>query len=220
MNSRIKTVTLVLTAVLAMSAIVASAASAKQFHSGSTSGTTYITGQQVGTYSFDLENGSTTKCTVMVLDASYAGTTASELTMTPTFGGCLTAGQITTVNMNGCQLTFTTPTIGADNDHYSATYHIVCNTGGIVQTNVPTAGCSYTIAAQTPGVPTVDLANVTTATANQDDSLLTWTGQGIKYTTHGGGICGASGSGKMTGQSTLKAYANPSHTEQRDLFIL
>lgn len=222
MDRKPRFLVLALAAALALCSALPALASAKQFHSTITGGAThtFITGIQVGTNNLDLENGTNGKCTSVVLDASYAGPTASVVTFTPTFSGCTMAGQNASINFNDCTFKVTTPAIGADNDHYTASADIVCATGGDIEINVPTAGCSVTIKAQTPGTPLVDLENVTTASANQDDILMTSTIAGIAYSTTGGGICGAAGVAKYTGQITFKGYSNSAHSSQVDLWIL
>jgi hypothetical protein len=218
MNRKLKALGLALVVVFAMSAVVASAASAKQLHSGSTTGITHLTGTQIGaTNQLHLENGTPVKCTTALFDATYNGTTVSELTVTPTYSGCTAAGQKAEIHMNGCTYTITTPAGSAD--AYTATVHLVCPAGKDVVITVPTAGCTVTIQAQTPTVPTIDLTDVTTAVANQDDILLKSTVEGVHYTTVGGGVCGAAGKGKLTGEVTVKAYENAAHTIQRDLAI-
>jgi hypothetical protein len=219
MTRKLKALGLALFAIGVIGAIGASAASAKLFHSTSTSGTTYITGTQIGaTIQTHLANGTPTKCTTVVYDATYAGTTASDLTMTTTYSGCTAAGQKAEIKTNGCTDRITTPTEISPfgGDHFDAVVHLVCPAGKDVEVVVPTAGCTITMQPQTLGV--VDLTNVTTALANQDDILLKWTGE-YKYTTVGGGICGAGGTGKITGEVTLKAYDNATHTIQKDLWI-
>jgi hypothetical protein len=215
MKRRLKALGLALLAVSAVCALTASAASAKQIHSNATSGTTYITGVQSGTNEFDLANKTPIKCTSAIFDASYAGTTASELTVTPTYTGCTAAGQKAEVKTTGCTYTITTPT-EVSVDFFDAKAHLTCGAKSI-EIIVPTAGCSVFIAAQTAGGE-IDFTNVTSGSANQDDITLQWTVTAL-YTTVGGGICGLAGEGVLTGKVTVKAYNSALHTEQRDLAI-
>jgi hypothetical protein len=207
---------LALAAIFAISAADASGASAVSLHSNSTSGSTFITGVQIGVNQMDLANGTPIKCVSAVFDASFAGTTASQLTVTPTYSGCTAAGQKIEVKLNGCDYLVTTPTKTAV-DSYHAVVHLVCPAGKSVALDVPTAGCSVLLAAQTAG-GVVDLTNVTSAEANKDDIVLIST-LSTKYTTAGGGICGAGGTGSLTGESTYRAYSDAAHIVQSDLAI-
>jgi hypothetical protein len=223
MTPKLKMLGLALVAVFAMNAVGASAASAVQLHSNTTSGTTHITGipQIEGIPNqFDLANGTPVKCTTTVFDATYTGTTTSDLTVTPTYSGCTAAGQKAEINMGGCTYTITTPTLVAPletKDHYDAVAHIICPAGKEIVINVPTAGCKVFVKAQAAG-GVIDLTNITSPEANKDDILIKSTVTAT-YTTEKGGICGAAGTGNLTGEITAKAYNNALHTEQRDLAI-
>lgn len=217
MKKSLKSFELILAAMLVVSVLGASSASAKHIHSGSTSGTTFLTGTQIGTNAFDMENGTLIKCSIAVFDASYAGTTASELTVTPTYSACTFAGQAVSIDMGGCQYTVATPALVGDNDHYTSVMSIVCNTGGDIAITIPTSGCALTIKGQTPGVPTLNLTNITTG---PKDIQWKWGVEGISYTTPGGGICGNAGKMKITGEVTFRGYSDAAHSAQVDLFIL
>jgi hypothetical protein len=217
MTRKPKALGIALVAVFAMSAVVASAASAKEIHSGASP--TYIHGLQTSFNIFELTNEAPTECVSTTYEAGYPGTTASSLFMTPTYANCKSFGQKSTIDMNGCDYLFATPVIGADSDHYTSSVKILCPTAGGVKQKIEitATGCTVTIEEQTPTSPLIDITNVTTATANQDDLLLKSTLTGIKYTSTGG-PCGASGEGKFTGEVTLKAYSN-AHTTQVDLWV-
>lgn len=219
MTRNLRILFLVVVVALTASAVLASAATAKNWHSTSGSGTTHITGTQIGTTNWDFANGTTFKCSTTVIDATFSGTTAGELTATGTISGCTAAGQAATFDMNGCTYTITTPTEIAplNGDNYDAVVHLVCPAGAKMKITVPTAGCTVEIAPQTPTNPVVDLTNNTGAVPK--DVVLKWTLEGIHYTTIGGGICGAAGQMKLTGEYTLRAYSNATHTAQVDLFI-
>lgn len=194
-------------------------ASASNFHSGSNSGTTYITGLQVGFNAFDLANGTTVKCTTVTHDVVYAGTTAGgEITLTPTYSGCTIAGQAAVIEMTGCTYFLATPTKLVDTDTYDAASQVNCPAGKSIHIKMPLAGCELTIPSQIPK-GTLDLTNVTSAVPNQDDVLSRSTLVGIQYTTTGG-ACGAAGEAKYTGEITYKAYRDSKHTEQVDFWIL
>jgi hypothetical protein len=213
MTRKLKILGLTLLALLAITAVVASAASAAQFHSESTSGTTFLTGTQVGTNQFDLANGTPVKCTGVVLDSSYAGTTASDLTVTPTYTGCTAAGQKAEIKTNGCTYTTTTLVL-VELDKHTILVHVVCPAGKSIEVNVPTAGCSVKMAAQTGG----GLIHITTETTFLRIFRQKYT-VSISYTTTGGGICGAAGSANLTGEVSVKGYKNAAHTEQVSLWV-
>jgi hypothetical protein len=218
MTHKLRILGLALAAIFVLSASGASGAAAVLLHSNSTSGTTHITGIQIGTNQIDLANGTPYKCAIVIFAATYTGTTASELTLATALDSCTTAGQKAEIKPNGCVDKITTPVAAEpkDGDHFTATVHLVCPAGKEVELLNPTAGCSVTMPPQTLGV--VDLTNITTSTANQDDTLLKWTAK-YKYTTVGGGFCGAAGIGSFTGEVTLRAYADAAHSVQRDLAI-
>jgi hypothetical protein len=219
MTRKLKMLGLALVAVFAMSAVGASAASAVLLHSNSTGTFTHITAHQIGANQFDLANGTPVKCGTVLFDATFHGTTASDLTVTPTYSSCTAAGQKAEIATNGCTYTITTPTETEplNKDNYHAVVHLVCPAGKSVEIKVPTAGCTVSVAAQTPtGV--LDLTNVTSAVANKDDITIKST-VSAKYTTVGGGICGAAGTGALTGEVTATAFSDAEHKIPADLAI-
>ena len=131
MTHMIKALGLTLAAVFALSAVAASMASAEAFHFGSTVDHTVLTGSQVGEDVFTVHGG-TVKCST----ASYAGTVESvttkttEVTITPTYGGCKFAGiaNSATIDMNTCDFLFTAKT--KEGANYEGAGHLKCTTPG------------------------------------------------------------------------------------------
>jgi hypothetical protein len=221
MNGKLKALGLALVAVLALSAVAASAASASKLHSGSASGTTYLTGTQIGTNQLDTEAGNI-KCTTVGAKGSYAGSTTEEGTVEGlTYSGC-TLGLIAHIDTMGCAFTGTAGTAP------TTEAHIVCPTtaGGVTHeiTIVLTQGgapvCSFDIPEQT-----VELhAQGDGATP---DGIEVSTTSKIKYTvTYPGapgtrcGMVGAHSDGTYTGSFSLKGYSNAAHSSQVNLTYL
>jgi hypothetical protein len=187
-------------------------AASDEFHSGAST-FTFVTGGEIGETVFDFSAGSL-KCKSLHMEGGYSGTTASDLTLTPTPTECSFLGASATVDMNGCAITITTPVEGIDSDHYASTLDLVCGSNEMV---VTVGGCTVKVGSQ-QFANGVDLTNNTGAVPNKDVTLK-WTAQGVTYTTTGTG-CGSGGStGKITGEATLKAYKNAAHSEQVDFWV-
>ena len=99
MFRNLKVLGLTLIAMLAVSAVAVSAASADLLYGETTPAT--LTGSQEGTDVLSVHGGFV-KCTTV----KYTGTTTafgmSQITVTPSFSGCTFSGLTATVNMNGC----------------------------------------------------------------------------------------------------------------------
>src|ERR1044072_8646512 len=217
MTSKLKALSLALMAALALSAVAASAASADELHSSSGSGTTFLTGTQVGTNQLDTEAGSV-KCSTVGGSGSYAGTTITEEDVeNVTYGGCTAFGLTAHIDMMGCFYRF--KGINSTN----ATANIVCPTtaGGVTHeiTITPTQGgvplCHVEIPEQDV---TLDITNTAGSPSDIDVEVTT---ASIKYNVtyipadHTKTKCGTQGShtdGKLTGSLTATAFSNASHT--------
>jgi hypothetical protein len=95
-------------AVVAMltTGVLATSASAAEFHS-EISGTTTIEGSQAGTNTIVTDSG-TFHCTTVTFSGSQTGSTASDVTLTPSYSGCRSTGFIeanVTIDVNGCKYT-------------------------------------------------------------------------------------------------------------------
>jgi hypothetical protein len=160
MSKKLGVLGLALVAVFAMSAMLASAAQAAKFESGTGTYPTTVTGEQisgpvtgvtVAKHEFKTALG-VVKCT----PSSFTGTltaASSELTVAPTYGnttagtGCTVAGVAgPVVHMNGCDYLFTAGTIAAGVTPIAT--HIVCPEGKHIVITI-VAGCELTIFPQT-----------------------------------------------------------------------
>jgi hypothetical protein len=179
MIRKFKTLGIAMVAVLALSAVVASAASATNFTASKypTAGTAT---SEKGNDDFKTEAGSV-ECKAHFAVAAL--TEPSEtVTVTPTYTECKAFGFLNaTVNMNGCDYVF----------HSNGQVDVVCASGGPIKITAGT--CETTIAAQS-GLGTVDLANSGTGISAQA------TVTGIAYTVTKDGIgCPFGGTGAKTG---------------------
>ena len=139
--------------VLAMSASVASVASAAEYHSAGAP--TTITGSQSSTNAFHVPGAGTVECTTATFHSAQATTTTKELTVHPTYGGCKAFGFANThINTAPCNYTFTEPSGG------KAAVHVACSGGSIsiTPTFLGSSVCTMTVGSQTTG-GNVDLAN-------------------------------------------------------------
>ena len=199
----LKTFGLALVAVLAMSAVAASAASA-EFTLGA--GATKVTASQVGANFFYIEGGFV-ECTTAGGEGAAPASGSESLNFVPSYSGCNAFGLPADIKANNCNFELTT----------NGTVH-VCEKGGAasggpIEITVTSGGasvCTVTVAKQTPTTP-VTIHNSGTSTTM--DLLITATNiTGIKYTVDGGGgKCGKVGAhadGEYEGDITITAEDN------------
>jgi hypothetical protein len=214
MTNKLKVLGLTLVAAIAFG-VLATAASAEEFHSGSGSGTTFLTGTQIGTNQLDTEGGNI-KCTTVSYVGSYAGTTAGEVQVTPTYSGCTAYGLTAHINFNGCKI--------KKKAKIFRILEIICFVEQAI-TIIPTQGgvgvCTISVPPQEIGV------NYTNEAGSPDDVVVTPNSSTIKYAVSypggSGSKCGAAGEhsdGKYTGSVTEKAYSDSGHTTQVNLTVL
>jgi hypothetical protein len=160
MTQKLKALGLALVAVFAMSAVVASAAQASNFQSGTGTYPTTVTGEEISgpvtgvtvlKHEFKTALG-VIKCT----PAEFTGTltaASTQFTVAPTYGnttagtGCTIAGTAgPVVHMNGCDYLFTAGTTASGVTPIST--HLVCPEGKHIVVTVKT-GCEDTIFPQT-----------------------------------------------------------------------
>jgi len=225
MARKLNALGLALIAVLALGGLSAVAASANHIDSGAPpNGTTHVTGTQIGINQFDTPVGPIV-CNEAKYDATFPGnTTVNGITLKPTFGACMAFGIPATVDTNNCGILVTTPTgiNPFDTDHFDGVTHIECAAGGgPIQITVgdPVVQCTIDIYPGTPTNPTTDLTNNTLAAPW--DIALKWTLEGIHYKTtpEHGSPCGTPGAMKLTGEVTLKAFADAAHMIQVPLWV-
>jgi hypothetical protein len=213
MSRNIKVLGLALVAMLAMSAVVASAASATAFSFKAEKVPTQLTGKQHNGNDIFTTDAGKVECT----EATYAGeqkvTPTNEVLVTPTYSGCTAFGFANTpIDVNGCQYRFTTVTKESGNFEGSA--DIVCPAGKVIE--VTAFGCTVTIGSQT-GLKKVTYTNVGAGTTREVTVDVNLTGivyvedpgffntcANNKVTTSNGTYVGA---GLVTGENpTTKAH--------------
>ena len=218
MKKRIK-IGVVLCALLAFGAVVASSAFGAKGEwdfawedKGESTKTVTFEGTQVATNEFTVPGG-VVKCTTATFKGTSTGTTVEtvatkekdwashEVNVKPTYSGCTAFGQAAEVTTTGCSydLTPTSTTAGVIKA-------ITCETGKVITVTSKSGACTVTVAAQTPGTPTVDFTE--SGTGASRDILLTATVGGIKSVSSGG-ICGAKGessTGTYKGSVTVKGF--------------
>jgi hypothetical protein len=202
MIRKFKAVGVIFAAILAVSAIGASAASAT---SGLTPGANpaVITGNQTTAQKLVLgASGTTIKCGTSNLSATTTGTIVTEATLTPTYAGCTLAGLEATVVPNACKYT-----IKGTATALTATADVVgCAAGAPI--TITQGTCVITIGNQA-GLSKITFAN--SAGAVPDDVNVTLNVEKIAYT--GGAGCpanvqGARTDGLLTGGYTARAYVD------------
>lgn len=225
MNVKLKALGLALAAAFALSAVAATAASADQVHSGSASGTTNLTGFLSGVNQLDTPGGNI-KCNEFSGKTSYAGTTATTVTVSSvTYGACTAFGLTAHIDMMGCD------------------YKLVGSgaTTGVIHVECPTTGGGLkdeiTVIATQGGVPlcTIDVpaqtlnGTVANVAGTPDDINLTPEANAVidytvTYASGEGTKCGTKGGhtneGRYTGTITAKAYSDAAHLNQVNLTYL
>lgn len=219
MIRNIKALGLAFTAVAVMSVVVVSAAEATQLHA-TASPTAVITGEQTNPPGdiFKLTgSGAETKCQVAKFEGTIEGgqagqTTADELTVTPTYSGCKTAGLNSQVLMNGCKYTITGTHNGQTLSKTAWVDVVGCTTGKSIE--IKLTGCTVTVPQQTT-ISHLTFHQQGTLGQSQEDVKVTVTAQGIQYEFHGIACPGPTpgptqlaSDGDYTGESTFKAYAD------------
>jgi hypothetical protein len=182
MSRNIKVLGLALVAMLAMSAVVASAASATAFNFKSETVPTQLTGKQhAGNDVFTTDAGKV-ECT----EATYLGeqtvSPVNNVSVVPTYTGCTAFGFANTpIDVNGCSYKFTAITKEAGN--FEGAVDIICPAGKVIE--VTAFGCTVTIGSQT-GLKKVTYTNVGAGTTREVTVDVNLTG--IKYEEHNKGI--------------------------------
>jgi len=214
MTRTLKSLGLAVVAVLAMSAVVASAAQAQattaKFTSMGKYPATFTGANGAGQETFKTEAG-TVECA-----SSFHGVTG-EATQTvevsPTYTGCVAFGFLNaTVSMEGCKYTFKLTTTLINPHRYQAHVNVHCPAGKTIK--IVSATCEVSIGAQT-GLTTVDLQN----SADTKSILVTPTVGGISYTVVKDGFgCPFAGTGAKTG-ATYTSHSATSVTSSEGIHI-
>jgi hypothetical protein len=199
MNRKIKALGLALVASLAMSAMVASAAQA-EFHSSVHH--TIGKGNQIGNHVFTAGEGfGNITCTTAEFHSTQTGTTASSLTIHPTYTGCKDSLAGRTVHVSPGTYTFTTaksPT-GEAEVHVISPFTLHVTSGGGLGT------CHVEIPVQTVGGITYHNLGGTNGVT------ITTNSTGVDSVTSGGFFnCGtangAHANGTYTGHTTQRGF--------------
>jgi hypothetical protein len=146
MSRNLKTLGLAVVAVLAMNVMVASVASAaNEFHSAGAPAT--ITGSQKSTNAFHVPGAGTVHCTSATFHSTMSNTTATELTVHPTYSGCTAFGFANAhVSTTGCDYTITQPS------SLKSAMHVVCSGANLIRITPTflTSVCTVTVGSQSP----------------------------------------------------------------------
>ena len=196
MTRNLKTLGLAIVAVLAMSAMVASAAQASvEFTAPSYPAT--LSGNQATTHVFTVETTSgdniTTTCTTASFHGTISGPNTAQ-TITPTYTGCTAFGLEATVKFEGCDYVFHPGATTGTADEYSGTADLSCPAGtGPVRVFDTLNRCEVTLSQQlgigpvkyvtdTTAGDVLVKAEVTGITYNKvkDNFLCPLTGTGVK----------------------------------------
>lgn len=237
MIRNLKALGLALCAVFMFGALSASAASAATDHltSGSGSGTTYLTGSQIGGVGAGNVFGAKSaagkvECATGSYKGEYVGTSATSVEVTPSYTGCKIGPANATVTDNGCKFVLTgethsyTNTSGQANGE-DATVKLNCADTGNIQVDGP-LGCVITFKDTHPANTAV---NQNLLGVKYDNEMLssvwdvkaTVTVDKITYTSNGAcqslGFTATDSDGFLTTNVTVKAYSNAAHTTQVNL---
>ncbi len=182
-----KVMGLVVVAVLAMSAVVASAASASNF-TASKYPTAATAASEKGNDDFKTEAGSVECKASFAVDALEGP--SETATVTPTYSECQAFGFLSaTVNMNGCDYVF----------HTNGEVDVECPAGKVI--TIVASTCEATVGTQT-GLKSVALSNSGAGISAQANVT------GIAYTvTKDGFLCPFNGTGAKTGASYVQNKA-------------
>ena len=217
MIRNLKVLGLAVVAIFAMSAMVASAASASYwFKSDAAAGkTTTLKGEQIkreiSKEVFANDEFTTTagivKCTAATYTGSAVGPTQTSVTLHPVYTGCTAFGFTAEVTTTGCNYVFD---VTATN--FAATTTIECETGKEITVVAKLAGvtkCTVHIGAQDAG--TITLTNATKGSGVKDIHADINIASGISYTETAGtgaGACanGGAATGSYIGTATISGF--------------
>lgn len=221
MTRNLKILGLAVVAALALSAVVASGASAKH-HFAAPNAPTDGTGSQT-TQNIFTTSGGEVKCNTATFSGTQGAIRSSSVSVTPAYSGCTAFGFATThVKMNGCTYEFTTPTVNLGGGQFTGEPpHVRCPAGAQIEITPTFFGsvCTVKVPPQTPTSGHVLYQNQGVDATR--DVLVTSGVTGIHYTVQPGGtLCGASGTnGSYTGSVTLRGYQDGNHAIHEPIFI-
>jgi len=233
MIRNLKALGLALCAVFAFGALSAAAASAANdvLTSGSTSGTTFVTGSQIGGIGTGNVFGTKSKpgvieCATGSYKGQYVGATGATVEVTPSYTGCMIGAGKATVTPNGCKFVLTgtteayTNTSGVPSGE-DATVNLNCNdtTPALVVTGP--LGCVITFSDTHPAGTSVNQKLLGVKYDNELEATGRWdvkatvTVDKITYTSNGPcqslGFTATDSDGFLTTNVTVKAYSDSAH---------
>ncbi len=207
MSHKLKALGLAMVAVLAMSAVVASAASAAAGIFTSEKSPVTLTRSQEGTNEWSIGTGARKVSCATASAQGTASNGATSLTLTPTYTGCTSTGGLgMTVTVNGCDFVLH-PTTGTATSG-TETMDVVCPVGKEITFDVYGNGehipanikCEYHIKAQT-GVAAGTYKDIGAGTTQEITETLNVTGVHTVNTVGSKLLCGLAAG--ETGTSTL-----------------
>jgi len=145
MSRNLKALGLALVACFAVSAVVASAASAEAYSFKAETVPTTLTGNQhAGNDVFTTDTG-TVSCNIATYEGTQTVTPTNSVTVTPSYGECKAFGLFNVpIDVNGCQYQFTVGTKVSGN--FEGTVDVVCPSGKQIEVTAP--GCTVTVKSQ------------------------------------------------------------------------
>lgn len=240
MIRNLKALGMALCAVFMFGALSASAASAEisdVLTSGSLSGTTHLTGTQIGgkgaSNQFGVKSSAASvTCNTAKYSGTFTGSSATAVEVTPEYKECEGLGLSATVDDEGCKFSLTGTTdkyfntsnveVGRD-----ATVHLVCNHTGQIRVTAA-FGCILTFK-DTSGANTVNQNLLGVRYDNELEANGKWdikvtvTVDKIHYTSNGPcqslGFAATGNDGFLTTNVTATAYEDAAHTKQVNLTV-
>lgn len=211
MKRKIKRLSYVLMAAVAISVTTASMAQATQYHVNTTQ-KAVLTGEQTTQLNTILTKANTSiKCTQAHFEGTVQGEgqqiTYQEFTLTPTVTGCTFSGLAAQLRWNGCKLTVTNKSAAGVTTANTAYVDLVgCTAGKQLEAGI--VGCTITSPEQNNIGHLIGLN--TAGPPGHIEVQLTL--QGISYEYHGA-VCNGTQTtltqdGDLTGGVTLKAYTD------------
>jgi len=165
MAARLKILGITLVATLALSAGVASVASATGFKFLSEKPSTILVGKQHGVNTDVLEtNGGLVTCNELTYSGAHSGMEATELELSPKWSNCSAFGFISVpIDSEGCKYRFTT---GAkEGSNFEGSTDITCPEGKRIDITAP--GCNVTIPTQTPTGGKITYTNLSSGSTRE-----------------------------------------------------
>src|ERR1044072_3693988 len=223
MTGRLKILAVTLMVAAALSAVSASMASGEELHSGSASGTTYLTAEQILNSILAETPAGNVKCSASTAKGQYAGITSAEATLTEVkFSGCTPFGLTGHVEAMGCDY------LVKGGGETSGTLHVVCpETGGGVKDEITVTATQGGVPVCTLEIPAqaieAEFKNTGAAGEIPEDFDIIPSASKITYSVtyspadHTKTKCGTQGlhhDGKYTGSTTVTGFGNEAHTQR------